>query len=164
LTTYTTHIKAGYLRRNGVPLSDHATLTEHIIRHGNTLTIIGITEDPVYLTEPFVLSRSWQLDPTVQIPPTPAECTPVVELARLSGDDVTIPHYLPERNPFTGEVTKMYHIPVEAVLGGAETMYPEFRKRLKDKYVAPEKCVRYCCGFGPRGGNTAGLGCITGIQ
>jgi hypothetical protein len=58
----------------------------------------------------------------------------------------------------------MYHIPVEAVLGGAETMYPEFRKRLKDKYVAPEKCVRYCCGFGPRGGNTAGLGCITGIQ
>ncbi len=161
LTTYTTHIKAGYLRRNGTPLSDRATLTEHIIRHGDTLTIIGITEDPVYLTEPFVLSRSWRLNPDIQIPPTLAGCTPVVEVPRLSGGDQTVPHFLPERNPFTDEVTKRYNIPVEAVLGGAQTMYPEYRKKLKDKYVIPEKCVRYCCGWTPRSGGTAGLGCIT---
>jgi hypothetical protein len=29
---------------------------------------------------------------------------------------------------------------------GAETMYPDYRKKLKDKYVKPEKCDRYCCG------------------
>ncbi len=159
LTTFTTHMKAGYLRRNGVPLSDQATLTEHIFRHGDTLTIVGLTEDPVYLTEPFILTRTWRLDPSVQITPTPSPCTPEVEVARLSGGEGAVPHYLPDRNPFTDEVTKMYRIPAEAVLGGAETMYPEFRKKLKDTYVAPEKCVRYCCGWG---GNTAGLGCVTG--
>jgi hypothetical protein len=42
-------------------------------------------------------------------------------------------------------------------------MYPEYRKLLKDKYVPPEKCVRYCCGWGGGQGNAApGLRCITG--
>ena len=35
------------------------------------------------------------------------------------------------------EVTERYHIPLEAVLGGPEPMYPEYRKKLKDKYVPP---------------------------
>ena len=30
---------------------------------------------------------------------------------------------------------------VKAALGGPETMYPEYRKKLRDKYVRPEKCV-----------------------
>jgi hypothetical protein len=25
-------------------------------------------------------------------------------------------------------------------------MYPEFRKKIKDKYVPAAKCDRYCCG------------------
>ena len=29
-------------------------------------------------------------------------------------------------------MTKLWGIPVEAVKGGAETMYPEYRKKLKD--------------------------------
>jgi hypothetical protein len=65
------------------------------------------------------------------------------------------------------EVTKMYGIPVEAVLGGAETMYPEYRKKLKDKYTPPAVCTRYCCGWGGvgvGGGSPAPNlpGCITG--
>ena len=32
------------------------------MRHGDTLTITVLIDDPVYLTEPFVLSRSWKLD------------------------------------------------------------------------------------------------------
>jgi hypothetical protein len=63
-----------------------------------------------------------------------------------------IPHYSPGKNPFVEEVAKLYNIPVEAVLGGPETMYPDYRKRLKDKYVAPEKCVRNC-GAAPLGGD-----------
>ncbi len=147
LTTYTTHIKMGYLRRNGVPTSDEATVTEHWVRHEDILTVAVIVEDPVYLTEPLFRSESWQLDPQVQRFATP--CEPVVEVARKPG---AVPHYLPGANPFLDEVTKMYNIPMEAVRGGAETMYPEYRNKLKDQYVAPAKCKRYCCGW------TSGLG------
>ena len=34
----------------------------------------------------------------------------------------------------------------EATLGGAETMYPEFRKKVKDKFVMPAKCTLNCGG------------------
>jgi hypothetical protein len=162
LTTYTTHFKEGYLRRNGVPTSDQATFTMHITRHESTLTITGIIEDPVYLTEPEILSRSWQLDPTTTVTRVPAPCVPEAELADLRGDGF-VPHYLPGKNPFVNDVTNMYNIPLEAVMGGAETMYPEYRKKLKDQYVAPTICVRYCCGWGGGGGNAApNLKCNSG--
>ena len=162
LTTYTTHFKEGYLRRNGVPTSDQATMTMHFSRHGEYLTMIEIIEDPVYLTQPFVVSRSWQLDPSTNIPPVPAPCTPEAELADLKGDG-SVPHYLPGKNPFMNDVTKMYNIPLETVLGGADTMFPEYRKKLRDRYVMPTICTRYCCGWGAAGGRPAlGLMCITG--
>ncbi|MEQ1574688.1 MAG: hypothetical protein ABL993_10630 [Vicinamibacterales bacterium] len=161
LTTYTTHFKEGPLRRNGVPTSDQASLTMHISRHGDTLTITELIEDPVYLTQPFVISRSWQLDPGANISPVPAPCTPEAELAELKGDG-SVPHYLPGKNPFVSEVTKLYNIPLEAVLGGAETMFPEYRKTLKDGYAAPASCGRYCCGWGGPRASTASLQCITG--
>jgi hypothetical protein len=157
LTTHTTHIKEGYHRRNGVPSSDQTTLTSHFMRHGNFITVSIHIDDPVYLTAPYVISRTNELDPRVNLPPTPAPCMPEAEVARLAGEG-TVPHFLPGKNPFVDEVTKMYHIPEEAVMGGAETMYPEYRKKLKDSYVAPEKCVRYCCGWGGRGANTLGCG------
>ena len=50
-----------------------------------------------------------------------------------------VPHYLPGQNPNVEEMTKLWGIPVEAVKGGAETMYPEYRKKLKDTYVRPAK-------------------------
>ena len=46
------------------------------------------------------------------------------------------PHYLPGQNPFVKELTERHNIPIEAVLGGAETMYPEYRKKLTG-YVPP---------------------------
>jgi hypothetical protein len=165
LKTYTTHVKEGYLRRNGVPTSDQTTVSMSISRHDDILTITAVIDDPVYLTEPHILSRSWQLDPTaLNLTNVPAPCVPEAELADLKGEGF-VPHYLPGKNPFVGDVTKMYNIPVEAVLGGAETMYPEYRKKLKDKYVAPAMCTRYCCGWGAGGGGSGaapGLDCITG--
>ena len=57
-----------------------------------------------------------------------------------------MPHHLPGQNPFVNELTEKHNIPVEAVLGGAETMYPEYRKKLTG-YVPPAICKRYCgCG------------------
>ena len=146
LTTNITHIKASYIRRNGTPSSDQATVTMHFMRHGDLLTITAMVNDPVYLTEPYVISRTWQLDPKTEMPPTPGPCSPEAEVARLEGNG-SVPHYLPGANPFVTEMTQMYHIPVDAVMGGAKTMYPEYRKQLKAAYVAPEKCVRYCCGW-----------------
>jgi hypothetical protein len=39
---------------------------------------------------------------------------------------------------------KIHHIPREASLGGAETMYPAFRDKIKDKFTIPPKCMRNC--------------------
>src|SRR5205823_14974657 len=96
-----------------------------------------------YLTEPHVVSRSWQLDPTAQLPPVPDPCLPDADLPSLAATG-TVPHYLPGKNPSVNDVTRMYHIPVEAVMGGAETIYPQYRKKLKAGYIAPPICVRYC--------------------
>ena len=42
LVVTTTHLKIGWIRRNGVPRSDSATLTEHWIRHDDQLTLVKI--------------------------------------------------------------------------------------------------------------------------
>jgi hypothetical protein len=36
---------------------------------------------------------------------------------------------------------------MEAAMGHAETLYPEYRKTIKGKYVPPATCDRYCCGW-----------------
>jgi hypothetical protein len=143
LTTFTDHVKFNYLRRVGIPTSDRVSMTQHWMRHGNVLTITVIINDPVYLTEPYIRTANWQLD-LAQQNTLSSTCQPAVEIPRPKG---LVPHYLPGTNPFLGEMTRMYHIPLEALRGGAATMYPEYRKRLKNNYVAPEKCVRYCCGW-----------------
>src|SRR5678810_719280 len=78
LTVTTTHLKIGWIRRNGIPRSDRATLIEHWIRHDNHLTLVSIVNDPVYLTEPFIRSTDWVLDPRQNIDPYP--CESVVEV------------------------------------------------------------------------------------
>jgi hypothetical protein len=40
------------------------------------------------------------------------------------------------------EMSKLYGIPLDAVRGGALTMYPEYRKKIKDAYKPPEKCAQ----------------------
>ena len=143
LTTYTTHFKEGLLRRNGAPSSDQASLTMHITRHGELLTITTRLEDPVYLTEPHVVSRVWRLNPRGTAGAL-TTCEPITEVPRLQTRGF-VPHYLPNKNQWINEMTEIYHIPIEAVLGRAETNYPEYRKKLKETYRPPESCARYCC-------------------
>ena len=49
-------------------------------------------------------------------------------------------------------------------MGHAETAYPECRKKLKDTYMPPASCDRYCCGWMPISGGSVvpapGLSCI----
>lgn len=129
LTVYTTHIKQGQLRRNGLPESDRATMIEHFVRNGDYLTHLSITKDPVYLTEPFVRSEVFRhVLPEGQNWLYP--CESVEEIAgRPRG---MVPNYLPGKNPFYKELGAKYHIPVEATLGGAETMYPEYQLKLRE--------------------------------
>jgi len=126
LTVTTTHLKTGWIRRNGIPRSDRATLTEHWIRHGDYLTLVSIINDPAYLTEPFIRTTNWVLDPRQQIAPYP--CEAVVEVDRPKG---SVPHHLPNTNTFLGEFPKKYNLPDGAARGGAETMYPEYQGKMK---------------------------------
>jgi len=150
LTVTTTHMKASPLRRNGVPASDRATSVEHFVRHGDLLTVTAVLTDPAYLTEPQVVSRTWQLDSTLVQNRKASACWPAVEVERLS-ETGAVPHYLPGKNPFLHEFSDRYHLPIEAVLGETQALYPEFRKKLGG-YVAPARCLRYCCGWMPTSG------------
>jgi hypothetical protein len=125
LTVTTTHLKAGWIRRNGVPRSDEATLVEHWIRHDDDLTIVSIVNDPVYLTEPFIRTTDFVLDPHQQIGAYP--CEAVEEVDRPKG---SIPHHLPGTNTFLNEFPEKYKLPPAAARGGAETMYPEYELKL----------------------------------
>ena len=148
LVTYTTHLKAGLVRRgNGSPSSDQATVTGYFTRHDGYLTITTIQEDPVYLTEPLVVSRTFELDTRANISMT-ASCYAVTEVPRLEGTGI-VPHYPPGENPEVNYMTERYNIPREAVMGYAETNYPEYRKKLAGTYTLPADCDRYCCGWIP---------------
>jgi hypothetical protein len=125
LTIRTTHLKEGYIRRNGLARSDKATVTEHWIRNGDFLTIVTIVNDPVYLTEPFVRTTDYQLDRRQQMTVYP--CAPS---QTLSLEKNKVPHYLPGENPYMTEFANRYELPLEAVRGGAETMYPEYQSKL----------------------------------
>jgi hypothetical protein len=65
LKIQTTHMKAGYLRKNGVPYSANAAMTEYFdIVHEQTgdqwLILTSVVNDPQYLREPFMLSTHYR--------------------------------------------------------------------------------------------------------
>ena len=126
LTVHTTHLKEGWLRRNGVARSDQATVTEHFIRHGNYLNWTVIVNDPVYLEEPFIRNRDYSYSTDQQL--MPYTCESVVEMVRPSG---YIPHHLPGTNEFLMEFAINHRIPYAATMGGARTMYPEYQEEYR---------------------------------
>ena len=60
LKVVTTHLKKGWIRRNGVPRSDQAELTEYFYRHGDFMTWTVIINDPLYLTEPMIRTSDYR--------------------------------------------------------------------------------------------------------
>jgi len=68
LKVVTTHLKPGYLRKNGVPYSANATLTEYFDRvnepNGDAYLVITTTvEDPAYLAQPFLTASHYRKQP-----------------------------------------------------------------------------------------------------
>ena len=65
LKIITTRMRPGYLRKNGVPYSDTAVMTEYVdtftLPHGGTwLAVTTVVEDPRYLNMPFVISSQFK--------------------------------------------------------------------------------------------------------
>jgi hypothetical protein len=130
LVIRTTHMKQGWHKRNGVPQSDQTTMTEYFVRNGNTLTVIRVIKDPVYLSEPLVRSQNLVASDR-ELPQQNWlwVCQPVVEIA--GRPDGEVPHYMIGEHPFKDEFAQKHNLPEIAVQGGAETLYPEFQERLR---------------------------------
>jgi hypothetical protein len=78
LKVVTTNLKAGYLRKNGVPYSEDTVMTEYFDRltaYGTDwLTVFTIVEDPHYLNQPFITSTHFKREPDrSKWMPTPCE-------------------------------------------------------------------------------------------
>ena len=66
LKVVTSNFRAGYLRKNGVPYSESASITEYFQRlpdapNGDVyLLVVTTVEDPEYLNEPFYTSTMFK--------------------------------------------------------------------------------------------------------
>lgn len=81
LKVVTTHIRPGYLRKNGVPYSADARMTEYwdVLPQPNGseyLVVTTIIEDPTYLTTPWIVSPNFKREPNgSKWDPTPCSAT-----------------------------------------------------------------------------------------
>ncbi len=65
LKATTTRLKEGYLRKNGVPYSENAVVTEYFDRHSESngdewFTVTTIVDDPKYLQQSFITSTHFK--------------------------------------------------------------------------------------------------------
>jgi hypothetical protein len=83
LKIVTTHFKEGYLRKNGVPYSENASITEYVHRlpsepgEDTWLLVITAIEDPRYLSQPLYTSTQFKLERDgSKWAPTPCKTAP----------------------------------------------------------------------------------------
>lgn len=68
LKVVTTRMRPGYLRRNGIPYSGSAVLTEYLDAHREPngdqwLVVTSVVDDPTYLQQPYVTSPNFKREP-----------------------------------------------------------------------------------------------------
>jgi hypothetical protein len=115
--------------------SEKVTYTEFFDLHDKYLVVTTLTDDPVYLTEPLLRTETFEWNPYMAIANPAAygaSCQPQPEIDHAYG---WVPHHLPGTNEVIKEYSTEYGIPYEATRGGAETMYPEYRKKLKTMVI-----------------------------
>ena len=115
-------------------------MTTHFIRHGDLLTVLEIIEDPMYLTEPEILSKNFQLDSSPISPVGP----PCVAGYEGTAGDGKVPHYLPGANPSIDELTRTLRHPARSDAGRGRDDVPGVPEADQDKFVRPEKCTQNC--------------------
>ena len=115
-----------FIRANTALFSEKATVTEYLtLDDGDLMTVTTILDDPVYMEEPHLQSISYRRNVHQELPFFP--CTVGVENVQPG-----FPHFLPGENPYVAEAADKLGLPVEAVKGGAETLYPEYRETLRE--------------------------------
>lgn len=159
-----THLKSAWIRRGvGIPASDHTTISLYMTRHDDLLTITTVQTDPYYLTEPHVVSRMFQWQPRAG-DGRRATCNTANLIPRIEDNDI-VPHYPPGQNPDADYMPRTFNVPMEAAMGYANTLYPEYRQKLKDLYTPPAVCWErapgYCCGWIERQGFPGGAPNLT---
>ena len=133
LTITTTHIKRGWIRANGVPQSDAATVTEHLIRHGDVVTVFSVVNDPVYLSEP-MSKTSLVVRQAIAPDAWLYACDDSEQILGRKNDYV--PSHLFGQNPFALEYAEKNKLSLLGAFGGRETIYPEFLGAVKDTAAA----------------------------
>lgn len=126
LEVHTDDVRAAWVRRNGLPTDDKATMDERFMRHGDILTDIMMISDPQYLSEPLVKSNEFLRAENGEMDPYP--CSQVDEVPRAEG---IVPMHLPGPNPMVDEWAVRNHVPIQASLGGAQTSLPEYQDTMK---------------------------------
>jgi hypothetical protein len=147
LIAHTTGMKRAFARDNGAFYSDEATMTTTFIPHGDSLVIIYILNDPVYFTQPYIYSRYYVRSAA---PVSTAWPPCIVNYEGLAEGEV--PFFLPGKDPLLDQMMRVFHVPESASEGGADTMYPAYRNRLKAQYLKlyptfPKRCTQYCTIF-----------------
>ena len=147
LAVETTHLKAGFLRRNGIAHSDRARMLEYWVRHDGYMTLVTAVDDPLYLDEPFVRSTDFRLDQRANTRLAEFggfanggdgegfgasdvfyKCAPSEEIAIERG---RVPSFMPGANDTLDMFAKRHGVPLTAALGGSATLYPEFAQTLR---------------------------------
>ena len=127
LVVKTTHLKAGWMRRNGLPLSDRATMTDRFHRYGDIMTHVMIVEDPVYL------DRAAREDE--RLPAAAGRHDDAVPLrprrSRSSATRASCRTTCPARILSSPSSARRTACRREATRGGAATALPEFAETLR---------------------------------
>ena len=127
LKVTTTHMKMGVIQRNGVPASPYATMVEFWTRHDNHLGLFTWIDDPIYLEEPMVRTTDWLWAPGQNL----ANPVPFDTVDELGGRPLGwVPSWPMETEH--RDFGEKFGLPYEATLGGKETLYPEYMKKLRE--------------------------------
>jgi hypothetical protein len=136
LVVETRNLKPGWIRRNGLALSDKAHMVERYTKHGDILSHTYIIEDPVYLTEPLIKTNIFRQMAVPNMGAYP--CRPAVEIPRPKG---SVPHNEFRQTADIEEFANRWNIPPEAAAGGIETAMPEYMDKIEAWRAAQPKKV-----------------------
>ncbi len=141
LTVTTTHLRTGYLERNGAPSSLKATVMEHFIRHGDQLTLVQFVTDPAYLEMPIIRTMDFVLNPVVTPRPAATRFEIVDEIPDLQKGYVAS-YALGTRHT---DWPRFVGLPWEASRGGKDTLFPDYlptlRQMVKDYQAAQARRI-----------------------
>jgi hypothetical protein len=127
LTVTTTHLRTGFIERNGAPASLRSTVTEHFIRHGDQLTLIQFVDDPAYFEMPLIRTMDFVLNAAVTPRPMANRLEIVDEIPDWQKGYV--PSYaLGAKHT---DWAKFVGLPWEASRGGKASLFPEYLPELR---------------------------------